>query len=364
MASSSPGIILLAILLLFFRLASAEKNKHYHVASLCKTHFLQQLYRKIDGAVLRSQNEPNLDCTITFQTETILQKFMLRFDQLQLDCNDHLLVYDGAHAIGNYMADLSCRHTRQSVGTIYSRTNFLTLKYVTDAWGTDTNGFHLVITAFKDKTELVCRDFRCAQKDFCISTDLLCDGVNHCGDNTDETTTSLCADQDLHSKIFGLNIPVFGAVAGSVGAVLLCAIIAGIVICCCRRKRTTNQAQPVVPTSEVSSSKPVYQPPAPVSMMMASPALTRSPMPSVRDSSGGSCGYMTLPLKSAMSGNLDPPVVEQGQRQISTMVPAVRRQPTTCRRLPRICTITHNISSALYSDIIHKMGRFHWCLAK
>lgn len=74
-----------------------------HVASLCKTHFLQQLYRKIDGAVLRSQNEPNLDCTITFQTETILQKFMLRFDQLQLDCNDHLLVYDGAHAIGNYM---------------------------------------------------------------------------------------------------------------------------------------------------------------------------------------------------------------------------------------------------------------------
>ena len=118
---------------------------------------------------------------------------------------------------------MSCRHTRQSVGTIYSRTNFLTLKYVTDAWGTDTNGFHLVITAFKDKSrfcviqssfsffrflfilffnflstaELVCRDFRCAQKDFCISTDLLCDGVNHCGDNTDETTTSLCAGKTI-----------------------------------------------------------------------------------------------------------------------------------------------------------------------
>lgn len=73
-----------------------------HVASLCKSHFLQQLYRKIDGAVLRSQNEPNLDCLITFQTETVLQRFMLRFDQLQLDCNDHLLVYDGAHATGNY----------------------------------------------------------------------------------------------------------------------------------------------------------------------------------------------------------------------------------------------------------------------
>ena len=81
-----------------------------HVASLCKSHFLQQLYRKIDGAVLRSQNEPNLDCLITFQTETVLQRFMLRFDQLQLDCNDHLLVYDGAHATGNYK--VSCTTIR------------------------------------------------------------------------------------------------------------------------------------------------------------------------------------------------------------------------------------------------------------
>lgn len=72
------------------------------MATLCKTHFLQQMYRKIDGAVLRSQNERNLDCVITLQTETILQRFMLRFEQLQLDCNDHLFIYDGAHAIGNY----------------------------------------------------------------------------------------------------------------------------------------------------------------------------------------------------------------------------------------------------------------------
>jgi len=70
-----------------------------YMQSLCKNHFLQQLYRKIDGAVLWSQNERNLDCVITFQTHSILQRFMLRFDMLQLDCNDHLLVYDGAHAV-------------------------------------------------------------------------------------------------------------------------------------------------------------------------------------------------------------------------------------------------------------------------
>ena len=73
-----------------------------YMQSLCKNHFLQQIYRKIDGALLWSQNERNLDCIITFQTHSILQRFMLRFDMLQLDCNDHLYIYDGAHAVGTH----------------------------------------------------------------------------------------------------------------------------------------------------------------------------------------------------------------------------------------------------------------------
>lgn len=52
-----------------------------------------------------------------------------------------------------HQADLSCRNTKQSVGAIFTRTNFVTLKYVTDGWGTDTNGFKLVITAVKDPSE-------------------------------------------------------------------------------------------------------------------------------------------------------------------------------------------------------------------
>lgn len=92
------------------------------MSSLCRNHFLQQLYRKIDGeyrlfidkspidlfrsppsgAVLWSQNERNLDCVVTFQTHSILQRFMLRFDMLQLDCNDHLYIYDGSHAVGTH----------------------------------------------------------------------------------------------------------------------------------------------------------------------------------------------------------------------------------------------------------------------
>uniref|UniRef100_A0A1I8P0N5 Uncharacterized protein n=1 Tax=Stomoxys calcitrans TaxID=35570 RepID=A0A1I8P0N5_STOCA len=92
-------LMLLGILAQGPQQVAAEKSKHYYMQSLCKNHFLQQLYRKIDGAVLWSQNERNLDCIITFQTHSILQRFMLRFDMLQLDCNDHLYVYDGAHAV-------------------------------------------------------------------------------------------------------------------------------------------------------------------------------------------------------------------------------------------------------------------------
>jgi hypothetical protein len=38
---------------------------------------------------------------ITFTTESVLQKFMLRFEELKLDCNDHLYIYDGDIAVGN-----------------------------------------------------------------------------------------------------------------------------------------------------------------------------------------------------------------------------------------------------------------------
>lgn len=96
-------LVSLAILLgVLAPTALAEKSKEYQMSDICKKYFMRDLYRKIDGAVLTSKNERDLDCAITFQTHSILQRFMLRFDQLQLDCNDHLYIYDGAHAVGSY----------------------------------------------------------------------------------------------------------------------------------------------------------------------------------------------------------------------------------------------------------------------
>ncbi|XP_033159461.1 uncharacterized protein LOC117140571 [Drosophila mauritiana] len=212
---------------------AAEKSKHYYMQSLCKNHFLQQLYRKIDGAVLWSQNERNLDCIITFQTHSVLQRFMLRFDMLQLDCNDHLLVYDGAHAVATPKIDISCRNTKNTVNALLTRTNFVTLKYVTDGWGTDANGFKLVITSVKDPKH-TCKDFTCATREFCIHPDLLCDGINHCGDNSDESVQNLCQNE-TSSTVFGLDMTWFVLIV--VGVLLvLSALIVAVAICVCRRQ--------------------------------------------------------------------------------------------------------------------------------
>lgn len=84
---------------------------------LCKNHFLTQIYRKIDGAVLWSQNERTLDCVVTFQTHSILQRFMLRFDTLQLDCNDHLFIFDGAHAVGTHKVSQGFSKLKRAIKT-------------------------------------------------------------------------------------------------------------------------------------------------------------------------------------------------------------------------------------------------------
>ncbi|KAG7311881.1 hypothetical protein JYU34_002966 [Plutella xylostella] len=207
----------------------AEKSKFYYMDSLCKDHFLQRQYRKLDGGVLWSRNERNLDCTVTFQTHSILQRFMLHFDLLQLDCNDHLFVYDGAHDTAPPKADLSCRNTKQQVGALFTRSNFVTLKYVTDNWGTDANGFKLVITAVKDPKH-GCKQFRCKQREFCVSAELTCDGVDHCADGSDEDTATLCPESG-GSGAWG----AWAVVAGA-SAALLAAAAAAAACCLCRRR--------------------------------------------------------------------------------------------------------------------------------
>ncbi|ODM99621.1 hypothetical protein Ocin01_07068 [Orchesella cincta] len=73
----------------------------HELSNLCKGQFPTQMHRKVDGAVIKSRNDKNLDCTVTFSTEYVSQRFHIRFEEFSMACGDHLYIYDSANAIGN-----------------------------------------------------------------------------------------------------------------------------------------------------------------------------------------------------------------------------------------------------------------------
>lgn len=151
------------------------------------------------------------------------------------------------------------------MGALFTKTNFLTFKYVTDNWGTETNGFKMVITSVKDSSrlhqqhfifcfiktytfppfpfaELNCADFRCKVPDFCIHQDLMCDGVSHCADGSDEAVGSLCPGPDRYiNTIFGIDLT--WVILIGVSSLIVCGCIIGITICVYVRnaRNTPNQ---------------------------------------------------------------------------------------------------------------------------
>ena len=208
------------------------------MSTLCMREKYTPLSKQIDGAVITSSRDENMNCTLTFQTELVSQRFMLRFDDLRLDCYDHLYVYDGDGFAGQSKVNLSCRSTRGDYGLIFFHSNYVTLKYQTDQWSQSGDGFTLVITAVRDTPD--CRSFKC-HNTYCISYDLICDGVDHCGDNSDETNPTFClADEEETGSILGLPITVFIGLVITVFLMCLSCVL-GLAIYLCKREQQMHQ---------------------------------------------------------------------------------------------------------------------------
>ncbi|GFS79751.1 uncharacterized protein NPIL_406671 [Nephila pilipes] len=178
------------------------------------------MYRRIDGTVLTFEGEDNLQCVITFQTDTKNQKFMLRFVHLAFRCEENLYIYDGSHALGNPKVHLTCRSTIADVGNVFTQSNYVTLKYVSGELTQPEKGSKLVITAFRESRYL-CNDFVCSNG-FCISQELTCDDENHCGDNSDETSYASClGNTTARSRIPISGSEIVGMTAGTIFITLL-----------------------------------------------------------------------------------------------------------------------------------------------
>ena len=81
-------------------------------------HGNQGVPRPIDGAVVESKNEKDKACTVTFRTESILEKFMIRFSHLNIDCNDKLFIYDGEHTWGKTLVSFSKIYVLQKANAL------------------------------------------------------------------------------------------------------------------------------------------------------------------------------------------------------------------------------------------------------
>lgn len=107
--------------------------------------------------------------------------------------------------------------------------------------------------------EHACTEFRCNLREFCIAMDLVCDGINHCADGSDESSSTLCQSESFFPRppiffrfdesfivadnengtILGMEVTWFVVAVVSTLLVLLVCIVA-ISICLCRRGLNTR----------------------------------------------------------------------------------------------------------------------------
>ena len=103
----------------------------------------------------------------------------------------------------------------------------MTLRYHTDSWGTQRNGFTLVITAFKNSQTFGCADGFSCDSLICINSHLVCDNVSHCGHGQDERAHNNCSGDGVYD-LLGLDV---GQLVGGVLLVILLLLAGGTAIC-------------------------------------------------------------------------------------------------------------------------------------
>ncbi|KAJ8300033.1 hypothetical protein KUTeg_021552 [Tegillarca granosa] len=136
-----------------------------------------------------SSYRPDMDCLLIFETvppERLHVVFLRLKIEFEPKCdNDFLSIYDGNSTLANGIPGLPkniCGNWKPN-GAFASSGSSISVLFKSDSYQND-DGFDLVITSFHDGP---CREheFECSGKR-CIDKELKCDGLDNCGDKSDE----------------------------------------------------------------------------------------------------------------------------------------------------------------------------------
>ncbi|CAG5118673.1 unnamed protein product, partial [Candidula unifasciata] len=162
--------------------------------------------KHVGGAVVFSHSKGDyylhdIDCQIIFKAESSDWKLMLRVIEMDIPdrtpngyCNDALYVFDDNTILTRAMEDAGgtgglCG--RILPPTLKSTGQFMTVVFKTDSDGPVGRGFKFIMTAVRedgDKFSSCGSSFQCENK-LCVDEALICDGVDHCGDFSDEAAS-------------------------------------------------------------------------------------------------------------------------------------------------------------------------------
>ncbi|CAF3547995.1 unnamed protein product [Rotaria sordida] len=173
---------------------------------------------RIEGALLKSypysKREsylPYEDCYMTFKARRSDNQIRIRILSLDLNdihnginCLDSLRFYKSVYITKQDKLDtVECGQlTEDERFHVISPTGIVTAHFSTDGGNVSGLGFKVVLTAFRNpnKThpcDLNNEEFLCRSRE-CISSVLLCDGVPHCLDGSDELPDRSCVSKSLN----------------------------------------------------------------------------------------------------------------------------------------------------------------------
>ncbi|CAF1016326.1 unnamed protein product [Adineta steineri] len=176
---------------------------------------------RIEGVLLKSYPYstsetylPYEDCLMSFQARRSNNQIRIRILTLDLndihagtDCLDSLRFYKSVHMKDSDKLDsVECGQLNETNNfSFISPTGIVTAHFTSDGGNVNGLGFRVVLTSFRSPNKThPCdpndEEFPCENGD-CISSLLLCDGIEHCLDGSDESTNLLCNSNNMKPSI-------------------------------------------------------------------------------------------------------------------------------------------------------------------